>query len=283
MARRNGDDGRGARSGTFDAQMHSIHVPTAAAPIPGVLDERERVAVERRFGVVEEQVDRDHAISHTLAAIASIGTDDIVFFGGTALARTHLTGLRLSEDIDLIALGDRRAVGDRIEQATARQLRRTLGSVTFTPHIRDTKHPAPAVMQVGDVSIQIQLVSSEGYPDWPTEIASIEQRYSDAPPARLRVLTSAAFVASKLSSWSDRGASRDLYDLWALAEAGMIDAEAAALFAKLGPHTSASKVPFTRIPTDAEWRAALDHQCIPAVGPDAAAKIVREALAATSP
>ncbi len=62
----------------------------------------------------------------------------------------------------------------------------------------------------------------------------------------------------------------------------MIDAEAAALFAKLGPYTSASRVPFTRIPTDAEWRAALDHQCIPAVGPETAAKIVREALAATS-
>lgn len=98
-----------------------------------------------------------------------------------------------------------------------------------------------------------KLVWSVGYPDWPTEIVEIEQRYSDAPPARLRVLTSAAFVASKLSSWSNRGASRDLYDLWALAEAGMIDAEAAALFAKLGTYTSASKVPFTRIPTDAEW------------------------------
>lgn len=42
--------------------MDSIHDLTAAAPIPGVLDEQERVAVERRFGVVEEQVVRDHAI-----------------------------------------------------------------------------------------------------------------------------------------------------------------------------------------------------------------------------
>ena len=279
MARRDEHEDRGRGRGEFDEQVHSIPEATPSAAIPGVLDELERVAVERRFGVAEEQVVRDHAISHTLAAIASVGTDDVVFFGGTALARTHLTGLRLSEDIDLIALVDRRAVGDRIEEAITRLLRRTLGSVTFTPHIRDTRHPDPAVMQVGDVSIQIQLVSSEGYPSWPTEVVEIEQRYSDAPPAKLRVLTTAAFVASKLSSWSNRGAPRDLYDLWALADAGIIKAEAIALFAKHGPYTDVSKVSFTRIPTDAEWKAALDHQCIPAVGPEVAARVVRAALA----
>jgi hypothetical protein len=262
--------------------MDSIHAPTAAAPIPGVLDEQERVAVERWFGVVEEQVVRDHAISHTLAAIARIGADDVVFYSGTALPRTHLPGLRLSERYRPHRsckppygrrpdrAGDHSAI---TPHAGFREVRPAYsGHQTSRPggHAgRRRQHPDP----IGVV---------EGYPDWPTEIVEIEQRYSDAPPATPRVLTSGAFVASKLSSWSDRGASRDLYDLWALAEAGMIDAEAAALFAKLGPHTSASKVPFTRIPTDAQWRAALDHQCTPAVGPEAAARIVSEALAATS-
>lgn len=182
-------------------------------PIPGVLDPEEQLAVEGRFGVTAEQVVRDHVISHALAAIASVGTDDVVFFGGTALSRTHLVDVRLSEDIDLIARGDRAELGDKIEAAIVARFRRTFGAVTFTPRIRDTRHPSPAVMQVGTTRVQIQLLSSAGYPDWPTEIVDIEQRYSDAPPARLRVLTPAAFVASKLSSWNDRAAPRDLYDL----------------------------------------------------------------------
>lgn len=64
-------------------------------PIPGVLDPEEQLAVEGRFGVAAEQVVRDHVISHALAAIARIGTDDVVFFGGTALSRTHLAEVRL--------------------------------------------------------------------------------------------------------------------------------------------------------------------------------------------
>lgn len=248
------------------------------APVPGILDDGEREGIEATFGVGSEQVIRDHVISHALAAISSVGTDDIVFFGGTALARTHLTALRLSEDIDLIALGDRSAIADRIESAVTRQLRRSFGAVTFTPSLKEARHPSPSVMQVGDVRIQIQLLSSVGYPSWPTELVDIEQRYSDAPPARLRVLTPAAFVASKLSSWNDREAPRDLYDLWALAEAGYIDAKAAEVFARWGPLTNASKVRFARLPSLAEWSASLDHQCLPAVTPEEAAALVQQMI-----
>ncbi len=252
--------------------------PGESRPVPGVLDDSERLEIESRFGVDSDQVLRDHVISHVLAAIASAGTDDIIFFGGTALSRTHLLDLRLSEDIDLIALGDRRAVGDRIESAVARQLQRTLGAVQFTPRLRDTRHPEPSVMQVGDVRVQIQLLTAEGYPDWPTEIIEIEQRYRDASTARLRVLTAAAFVAAKLSSWSDRLAPRDLYDLWAMAEGGMINGDAVRLFGRVGPFTSAAKVSFAVIPSEAEWNAALGHQGIIRIGPQDAAIAVRDAI-----
>ncbi|MDL9980998.1 nucleotidyl transferase AbiEii/AbiGii toxin family protein [Microbacterium candidum] len=250
-----------------------------SAPVPGVLDPDEQIAVEQLFGVAAEQVIRDHVISHALAAIASVGTDDVVFFGGTALARTHLVDVRLSEDIDLIARSDRAELGDRIEAAIIDRFRRTFGAVIFTPRIREARHPDPSVMQVGATRVQIQLLASNGYPDWPTEIVDIEQRYSDAPPAKLRVLTPSAFVASKLSSWHDRAAPRDLYDLWALAQAGKIDAAAEKVFGRYGPYTSASKISFTRLPTDAEWQDSLGHQCIPAVTATEAATAVREVLA----
>lgn len=265
-------------TGRFANKANSRPGAGIPSPIPGVLDERERFDVEEAFGVDSLQVERDHVISHTLAAIATIGTDDALFFGGTALSRTHFPDLRLSEDIDLIALGDRKEIGDRIEAAITRELRRSLGVVTFTPRIRDARHSAPTVMSVGGVRIQIQLLRAEGFTGWPTEVVEIEQRYSDAPPAVLRVPTGAGFVASKLSAWHDREAPRDLYDLWAMAEVGMIDAEAAAVFGRVGPLTRASAVSFARIPSPEEWNAALEHQCLVQVTAVKAAERVKTAL-----
>jgi predicted nucleotidyltransferase component of viral defense system len=68
-------------------------------------DEREETA--RHFGVAPEQVERDHLISYLLAFLGVNFGERIRFIGGTALARTHLSEGRLSEDVDLIALGDR--------------------------------------------------------------------------------------------------------------------------------------------------------------------------------
>lgn len=65
----------------------------------------EKVAVAEQFGVAAEQVERDHLISHLLAFLSRDFGDRIHFIGGTALARTHLPNGRLSEDIDLIAVG----------------------------------------------------------------------------------------------------------------------------------------------------------------------------------
>ena len=60
-----------------------------------------------QFGVSEEQVRRDHAISHILAALSRSHREHLIFYGGTALSRTFLLDGRLSEDIDLIALSNR--------------------------------------------------------------------------------------------------------------------------------------------------------------------------------
>ena len=132
-------------------------------------------------------------------------------------------------------------------------------------------------MTVAGSRVQIQLIGAVGYPRWPSEVMDIEQRYSDVPPARLRVLTAPAFVAAKLAAWNDRAAPRDLYDLWALAAAGLIDDEAAALFSQHGPLTRARDVSFSRIPTPQEWETALAHQCIPLVSAQEAAAVVASA------
>src|SRR5207245_733759 len=85
-----------------------------------------------RFGVADEQVRRDHLISHILAAAATLEGAGLVFFGGTALARTHLPAFRLSEDVDLLA-DPREEWLARLERHLPRALRRHFGPVGWDP------------------------------------------------------------------------------------------------------------------------------------------------------
>ena len=80
------------------------------------MDPDERDSVATQFGVSTEQVQRDHLVSHILAFLSHEFGDRIHFIGGTALARTHLPDGRLSEDIDLIAIGSRKAVANELSR-----------------------------------------------------------------------------------------------------------------------------------------------------------------------
>lgn len=172
-----------------------------------MLDPEEAVAIAERFGVTLEQVRRDHLISHLLAALAVGAGDQAVFFGGTALARTHLPNGRLSEDIDLLAVGDRSSAAAVIEATLAAGARRAYGRLAWEPALRETHGSESAVIRTVDgMTVRVQLLGSTGYPPWPTEVRGLHQRYGDAPPARLRVFTRAAFAASKTAAWYDRGA-----------------------------------------------------------------------------
>ena len=237
--------------------------------------------VADRFGVGHEQVRRDHLISHVLASISrTTDSDRLVFFGGTALSRTLLPDLRLSEDIDVIAGGNRRECAQQIADHLEADLARSHGRISWSPHPADTRAAAPAVLRTSDrVTVQIQVLSDIGRPAWPTETTSLVQRYADAPPARMRVLTPPAAVASKLAAWHDRRAPRDLYDLWALSSQGYLDASAVDLYRRHGPTGSnPSRHEFGNPPTAAAWEYALSHQCRLRVRPGEAAQVVVQAI-----
>ena len=241
------------------------------------LAEMEQVA--STFGVGMEQVRRDHLISHVLAAIASdISTDDLVFFGGTALSRTHLVDARLSEDIDLIAQVPRGDLATQVERAVRRGLSRSHGRPTWQPALTATTGSQPAVLSVADgTSVQVQLVAGEGY-YWPTEVVDVEQRYTDAPPARLRVLTADAFAAAKLGAWIERRTARDLYDLWAMTERGLIGPSALRVFIAHGPFGQPpSAWVFDRVLDEGMWTRALGHQTRLHVSAQEAMTVVRKA------
>lgn len=244
----------------------------------------EAARVAAQFGVSDEQVRRDHLISLILAAVEP-HADELLFFGGTALARTHLPDRRLSEDIDLIALSDRAALAPRVVASVERALRRSHGTITWSAPLAAVRDVDPVVLSTDDgLMVRIQLLRRTGYPSWPTERRDMIQRYSDARPARLQVPTPAAFVAWKTAAWVDRRAARDLYDLWALTHIDALTATAADLFARYGP-TSSTPQPwmFNRAPEQVSWHDQLAGQTRLEVTAQEALDVVRLAWEAVAP
>jgi predicted nucleotidyltransferase component of viral defense system len=222
----------------------------------------EETAVADQFGVARMQVQRDHLISHLLAALNTHAADQVVFFGGTALSRTFAPDGRLSEDIDLIATGRRRDVAEVIQDGLLRATRREYPGLRWQPPLTAVRDTQPAVLTTTDgITVRIQLLRPDGYPNWPTTTRPLVQRYSDVPPATLTVFTAASFAASKTVAWAGRAATRDLFDLWLLARTGAVSGEAAGLFAQHGPtNKPPTSALFSQAPDETTWRRDLSGQ-----------------------
>ncbi len=150
----------------------------------------ERAKVAQQFVVAPEHVERDHLIWHLLAFLSQNVSDRIHFIGGTALARTHLPDGRLSEDIDLIAIDDRKAVAADLDAALPRALARIHGRLTLDPLLSGAANTVAAILRsASGILVRIQLLSARGRVLWPTEYRPLWQRYRDAPAAELTVLT----------------------------------------------------------------------------------------------
>jgi predicted nucleotidyltransferase component of viral defense system len=241
----------------------------------------ERAEIAQQFGVAPEQVERDHLISHLLAFLSQDFNDRIQFIGGTALARSHLPNGRLSEDIDLIAIDDRKAVAAELDSSLPRALARTHGRLTLDPPLSNVADTGAAVLRSATgATVRIQLLSARGRVRWPSECRFLEQRYRDAPPAELTVPTLPAFAASKTATWADRRAPRDLWDLWALNSIGAIDAAALELYRRFGPtNQPPGSYVFDTPPSEAEWQSQLAGQTRLTVDAADALAVVREAWA----
>ncbi len=243
-------------------------------------DELRRVA--DRFGASDVQVRRDHVISHVLAVLSASLSESLIFFGGTALSRTHLTQPRLSEDIDLIAVGRRGDIASAVVDALNTGLMRVLGRPRWNPAFSRRSDTTPAVLETGDgVAIKMQLLDGRDYSRWPVERRELDQRYADAPPATLAVPTVESFAGWKTAAWHDRAVARDLYDLWALAVDGQLTARAAELFAHYGSTgTPPRAFMFAKAPPEHVWRDQLAGQTRLAVSAAGALAVVRAAWAA---
>src|SRR4029077_8794291 len=123
-----------------------------------IVDRDERDEIAQRFGVALEQVERDHLISFLLAFLSANFGERIQFIGGTAVARTHLPDGRLSEDVDLIAVGDRKGVAADLDTALPRALARTHGRLTLDPPLIGLADADAAILRsTGGLSVAVPL------------------------------------------------------------------------------------------------------------------------------
>ncbi|WP_034268743.1 nucleotidyl transferase AbiEii/AbiGii toxin family protein [Haloechinothrix halophila] len=229
-----------------------------------MLDPKELASTASAFGVAEEQVRRDHLISHILAALASLDVP-VVFFGGTALARTWLTGPanggRLSEDIDLYT-DQRQEIAQLLTRQLPVMLRREFPGSSWQPSLdRVRSSEAARLLSRDGIEVRIQLLSTSHHRElaaWPTDRTTVSLRYSDVDNVTLCVPTLTAFAAMKTAAWMDRTTARDLYDLAALAPLGTLNEETASLVRRItgwtvGPYLFRSLPKF-------DWNAQLGHQ-----------------------
>jgi predicted nucleotidyltransferase component of viral defense system len=244
-----------------------------------MLDVTERRRTAEEFQVAGEQVARDHLISHILAALPSL-KQGLVFYGGTALARTHLPKFRLSEDVDLLAK-DRVSAAAALERILPRVLRREFGAVRWLvgpSAVRSEVVPALLTTEEGlQVRIQLGTLDSDRS-RWPTEVRAIYMRYGDVASIELTVPTLTAFAAMKSLAWEDQHAARDLADLFALNRMGTVDPAVIDLLRKVvgravHPATFLSMPESTRM----TWSIQLDHQMATTPDPDQSLKEVHRA------
>jgi predicted nucleotidyltransferase component of viral defense system len=223
-----------------------------------MLDPNEAASIQGRFGTSHLQIQKDHAISHILAALADFNTD-LVFYGGTGLARTFLEGGRLSEDIDLFTANriDLNLELDLVPELIFQEFPQAFW-LTRPSQITEPGK-ALLVCQQG-VQIEVQAISAQGraWGEIPTVLSEIQLRYSDVPGIELRTPTLDGFSAMKLAAWFDRATSRDLFDLEGLAHLGPVSAATRELVAELLGFTLTPGMLDRRVVGN--WHDELAHQ-----------------------
>lgn len=231
---------------------------------------RDRAAA---LGVPARQLVRDHLLSHLIHSLQDV--QDGVFIGGTALHRTHLPDVRLSEDLDLHLLdGDPNAIVQNLLRAARLEFPglsadRVRGPV-FTSYLNDDR-----------VRVRIQIVERRS--EWaalPAHPTPVRLYYSDLPASvELIVPTPASFGALKLAAYVDRKSPRDLFDLRHLAEHDWLESEALELTGHLLRRKPFPQE-FAKPPSPEVWSTELAHQIAVPGTPEESLHVVFETLAA---
>lgn len=238
-----------------------------------MIDEAEIRRLASQLSVPESQVRRDHLLSHLIRALPL--DDRVVFIGGTALNRTHLPNVRLSEDLDVYLTED---TPPDLVDVLIEGVRLEFPSMSATARTRH--HDVDTtVLEADGLRIQLQVISNR--PNWldlPKAATPVRLSYSDLPEAAdLIVPTVDAFGAMKLTAYIDRAAARDLFDLAELAKRGTLGEVSLELVQQILGR-SLVRQEFKAIPTDDQWNVELSRQVAEPGTPAGALETVVHAL-----
>ena len=223
-----------------------------------MLDPHEGLTIQQLFGTSLSQVQKDHAISHVLSALGNFNTD-LVFYGGTGLARTFLVHGRLSEDIDLFT-SNRSALLRELDTVPELIIQEFPQAYWATKPSQITKPGKALLVCQQGVQIEVQAISAQGrrLSEIPTAFSEIHLRYSDVPKIKLRAPTLDGFSAMKLAAWFDRATARDLFDVEGLTHLGPVSAAARELVVELLGFTLTLGMLDRRV--IGNWHDELAHQ-----------------------
>lgn len=232
------------------------------------------------FGVSTAAIRHDHLISHLLLALSYFPQEDLVFYGGTALTRTHLAGLRLSEDIDLQVQSPQDVAGE-LGAHLVKLLRRDFPDSVWEKAASPAGQAVRYFRTPEDLSVRVQLVEADK--GLPVDRQPVQLSYSGLPATvELTVPTLVAFGAMKTMAYTDRWLPRDLVDLRGLAALGALTLEAADLLRRIWGY-SIVRHDFDKVrPRTAEaWETELAHLMANVPSPEECLAPVRAAWAAT--
>jgi predicted nucleotidyltransferase component of viral defense system len=166
----------------------------------------------RRLGVDIELIRKDYILNHVLAAVAE-SANDLVFRGGTALARVYWPDFRISEDLDFLVEGKLAQATEVVDQAARAAAERT-GADLVVELTRPDSDMVRALVGWEEVQLAVDLNRAES-PALPAEPRELNLPYSDLSSVRaIRVVALEEILANKWYMLDDRKEPRDLFDLW---------------------------------------------------------------------
>lgn len=167
----------------------------------------------RRLGVQVAHIENDYVLCHLLASIAG-ELPELIFRGGTALARAYWPDYRLSEDLDFVGTQRIDAFARRLETAVS------MAGETTGLSLRLRSEPPRrgryrTFVEWDSHALLVDVVMDDEVVIEP-DLLSLDLPYSDLRATRVetRVLVLAEILGSKWFMLDDRIEPRDLFDLW---------------------------------------------------------------------
>lgn len=229
-----------------------------------------RAQITRRAdsdGLDAATVERDYALAHIVALVASKDTaGTLAFKGGTSLRLVHVQDYRYSADIDYSILS-----GSLAEARSLVAIALSGGNTESISGLSLTNDDPPRIAYTGPLrkprAIKLDIASDEVVVH--TESKALLARWPDLPATSVLVYTPLEIAGEKLRCVLQRLQCRDILDLdLLLGELGVDPVDAAQLFARkakqrgLNPATFATKFEERTPEYRKRWGAELSRYLV---------------------